>query len=277
MTNMTDDDFISSIPDEDLVKSGFDDMDSVLNGGFRRGSVYVFASRPGIGKTTLLLTILLYAHRVAQNAEKQLNPYILCNEYSEAELTDNLAKIIVGQIGIEKAIEFEFNVFPDMTNYHKCFDLEKSLNRVRKSVEESVNPGLMIVDSLSSLKIDNDKTVYENMRYNMTLLKEFAQEYNCAVLVSGGLNRELEKRASKIPLGVHELSEGDAVGHIADCVLTLHIPWDDWNQKEELKNICMVRIHKSRQSRKCGFYLHYNSPKRRFLTIDPRDVERMFK
>jgi DNA repair protein RadA/Sms len=48
----------------DRIKSGDDQLDTVLGGGFVQGSVVLVAGQPGIGKSTLLLQI---AHLVAEN------------------------------------------------------------------------------------------------------------------------------------------------------------------------------------------------------------------
>ncbi|MDR0887553.1 MAG: DNA repair protein RadA [Candidatus Nomurabacteria bacterium] len=47
------------------LKSGFDDLDEVLGGGFLLGGISLIAGQPGIGKSTLLLQI---ANFVSQNA-----------------------------------------------------------------------------------------------------------------------------------------------------------------------------------------------------------------
>jgi DNA repair protein RadA/Sms len=59
---------LAKVPAEDVTRfsSGMKELDRVLGGGMVPGSVILLAGEPGIGKSTLLLSV---AERVAQSHE----------------------------------------------------------------------------------------------------------------------------------------------------------------------------------------------------------------
>src|SRR3954467_14506346 len=65
------------------AQTGVDGLDDILNGGFRRGRVYLIEGSPGTGKTTIASQFLLDG---AARGEKGL--YITLSE-TEAELRES--------------------------------------------------------------------------------------------------------------------------------------------------------------------------------------------
>jgi replicative DNA helicase len=227
------------------VPSGIEDLDLLL-GNFQPGDVYVFAARPGQGKTALLLSVLLNAARQGKRAaffslemsrEKVVNRLIS----QEAGLDSQLLN--VGKIGEEqwpvftKGLE-RMNPYPIYVDDTPAITPLQVLTRCRRLNLRSGRLNLVAIDYLQLMKPGGRA---ENRTQEIGLIsravKTLAKELNVPVLVAAQLNREVEKRADKRPQ-LSDLREGGDIEADADAVVFLYQP--DANDKGNSPQIELI-------------------------------------
>lgn len=127
----------------DRLPSGFDEFDRVLGGGFVAGSLTLLGGDPGIGKSTLLLQVSL---RVAQASEKLKENTGIPREaqrsgvlYISGEESAEQVRSRISRIG---EIPATFKFLGD-----------SSLETIASALNQ-VNPALLIVDSLQTVRTD---------------------------------------------------------------------------------------------------------------------------
>ena len=74
---------------DNIVPTGFQSIDQVLNGGFHNKSLNIIAARPGMGKTALALQL---AVNMAKNSGKSV--YFLTLEMTTEQLNRRVKKLI---------------------------------------------------------------------------------------------------------------------------------------------------------------------------------------
>ena len=204
------------------IPSGFIDFDIVIS-GFQKGSLYLFAERPGMGLRFLIFSICNYVG-IKKEIPMAYFSYRSSAYYIFNHLISNLSgldyhKIIKANLSIEEWNAFylleaqlcKSNVFIDDKSYK---DLAELYNQCRKLKEEQ-NIRLIIIDNFQQLLIfgeDEQKIAY--------MLKSIAKELDIPVIVLSELNQKVEKRKNKRPqykdLGIPE--------KFADVVCCLYRP-----------------------------------------------------
>lgn len=188
------------------IATGLTDLDKALNGGPRRGNLWVVAGRPKMGKTALALNI---ANHVALHGVAA----VLSMEMSKPELHNrNLASI--GRIDLNHLISPKMLTTEDWNSITSATEkLAKmglymddqgglSLMQVRaKAMQIKRKAGgldLLVIDYLQLMNGpgDNRNAQIESITRG---LKALAKELNCVVLLLSQLNRQLENRPNKRP------------------------------------------------------------------------------
>lgn len=188
------------------VATGLIDLDVALNGGPRRGNLWVVAGRPKMGKTALALNI---ANHVALHGVAA----VLSMEMSKGELHNrNLASI--GRIDLSHLNSPKMLTQDDWTNLTTATEkIAKmglylddqgglTLMQVRgKAMQIKRRAGgldLLVIDYLQLMSGpgDNRNAQIEAITRG---LKALAKELNCVILLLSQLNRQLEQRPNKRP------------------------------------------------------------------------------
>ena len=110
------------------IKSGFEELDRVLGGGFVKGSLVLLGGEPGIGKSTLILQL---CDKVKGDGE------VL---YVSGEESGEQIKIRADRLGI--------------TNDDIMFLGETDVNAIEGKID-SMNPKLVIIDSIQTMYSDD--------------------------------------------------------------------------------------------------------------------------
>ncbi|MBR3153138.1 MAG: DNA repair protein RadA [Clostridia bacterium] len=110
------------------IKSGFDELDRVLGGGFVKGSLVLLGGEPGIGKSTLILQL---CDKVKGDGE------VL---YVSGEESGEQIKIRADRLGI--------------TSDDIMFLGETDVNAIESKID-SMNPKLIIIDSIQTMYSDD--------------------------------------------------------------------------------------------------------------------------
>lgn len=213
--------------------TGFKDLDDTL-AGMQRSNLLILAARPGIGKTSLALSI---AQNLAVNHKLPVGFFSL--EMSKEELVDRLlvaqADIDAWKLKTGKLSENDFtklsNAMGELAEAPLFIDdtpalsiLEMRTKARRLQVEAGVN--LLIVDYLQlarSRQLEN--RVQEVSEISMGL-KNLARELKIPVLAVSQLSRAVEQRGTKRPQ-LADLRESGSIEQDADVVMFL------WREDEE--------------------------------------------
>lgn len=188
------------------IATGITDLDRALNGGPRRGSLWVIAGRPKMGKTALAQNIV---NHVATTGPALL----LSMEMSKADLHNrNLASI--GRIDLNHLLspklmtDDDFGRLSEATNKMASMKLYMddqgglTLMQVRgKAMQIKRKAGgldMVVIDYLQLMAGpgDNRNAQIEAITRG---LKALAKELDCVVVLLSQLNRKLEDRPNKRP------------------------------------------------------------------------------
>lgn len=168
--------------DEVRIKMPSNELNRVLGGGLVAGSLVLIGGEPGIGKSTLVLQNIL-----SIRSRKVL--------YVSGEESAKQLKMRADRIGR-----------PNDNVYIVC---ETSLENIREHIE-SVNPGLVIVDSIQTIASDAIESVagsVSQVRECAAQLLKYAKESSVPVILIGHITKEGSIAGPKV------------LEHIVDAVL----------------------------------------------------------
>jgi len=215
------------------VPTGFVDLDRILQ-GMQPSDLLVVAGRPGMGKTSLLLSIVKYA---AQAHKKHIAVFTL--EMSSEQLAQRL---VAQQTGIDMqrmrsgkleeeewplfthAVEVlgEVRLFLDDTPAITPLQMRSKCRRLHMEYELD----LIVVDYLQLMsgggRFENR---VQEVSYISRQLKVLARDLNVPVLAAAQLSRAVEQRADKHPI-LSDLRESGSIEMDADVVMFLYRPED---------------------------------------------------
>lgn len=214
---------------ENKIKTGFDLFDNILM-GFRPTEITVIAARPGVGKTTLSLSLAL---QIAKNNKKIL---FLSLEMSKEQLAlrtlSNLNKINSMKLSNS---EIDKNQLKSLIAHHNTDKTTKNiwisdlpnmnLRMLQKICRQSVaNLGvdIIIVDYMQLISVG--KNTYEHVRHEeiaqITIqIKNLARELKLPIIVLSQLSRESEKSKDRKPMLWHLKSSGALEEHFDNIIL----------------------------------------------------------
>ncbi|MBO6159239.1 MAG: DNA repair protein RadA [Firmicutes bacterium] len=177
-----------SLSGSDRMKTGLDELDRVLGGGFVKDSITIIAAKPGAGKSTLLLQL---SQKIAAAGGKVL--YVSGDE-SDSQIRSRAARILPEGI--------HDNIWV-MSTAH--------MNEVVTAVEQ-IDPVMLILDSIQTFYLDE----YPSRPGSPTQVMECTEavlriaknpEHPRAVLMAGQLTKE------------DELAGVRSLEHMVDTVL----------------------------------------------------------
>ena len=234
------------------IPTGLADLDKLL-GGFQRSDLIIIAGRPGMGKTSLALSIALQA---ARKWDKRVGIFSL--EMSNEQVVQRLVSAETGidsqRLRLGVIHEDEWPVFVQATsllsNTQIHIDdtpaisaLEMRTKARRLHLEYQID--LIIIDYLQLMSggIRSDNRVQEVSHISRNL-KILARELNVPVLAAAQLSRAVEQRADKEPQ-LSDLRESGSLEQDADIVMFIHRP--EMYEKDALKqNIAQIKVSKHR-------------------------------
>jgi len=210
------------------IPTGFLDLDSLL-GGLQRSDLLIFAGRPGLGKSAMLISI---AKNIAQNHGKCVAMFSL--EMSNEQLVQRLIsqetfidshRLRMGKINEAEWTTFthaastlsEVRIFLDDTPALTPLQLRTKCRRLH--LEYKLD--LVLVDYLQLMGSDirTDNRVQE-VSYISRYLKALARELNVPVIAAAQLSREVEKQGRRPQLS--DLRESGSLEQDSDVVIFLH-------------------------------------------------------
>lgn len=196
------------------ISTGFPELDKAIGGGFRNGTVNLFAARAKMGKS-------FYGLKIADNVAQQGIPVL----YMDTELEENYQsdrrcaqsmQIPINELETAKWIysDSSRNKIDKFFNYQKKYpiyyvdikgwSIDRQISVIRKFFAKYVgktsdgkyNRGLVVLDYLKLMRAGEkgaDKE-WEALGYRMTLLHDLMAEYNNPMMALAQQNRDgLEK------------------------------------------------------------------------------------
>lgn len=200
------------------MKTGFNDLDNIME--MNRGDLVIVASRPGMGKSTLALTILnnvaikekkpVLLFSLENSKEKIINKLIISNSMVEADKFEIYDKYQKGKILKPEftdedwdRISYGINILKDApifistTAPYIIDDICKESRefKVKQNIE------LIIIDYLQLIQFDKSKTLSRDNenREILKMLKTLAKELDIPIIITSQLSRKPEERDDKRP------------------------------------------------------------------------------
>jgi replicative DNA helicase len=264
------------------VPSGFTELDR-LTSGWQHSDLIVVAARPGMGKTSFVLSL---ARNAAVDFGKPVAVFSL--EMSSIQLVQRLVamegevsstKLRNGKLEVYEwqqlnaAIEkmSDAPIFIDDTPGINIFELRAKCRRLKKQH----NIELVIIDylQLMSGSLENQKGNREQEISNISrALKSMAKELSMPVIVLSQLNRQVETRGGSKRPQLSDLRESGAIEQDADIVSFIYRPeyyqiLEDENG-HSLKGIAEIIVAKHRNGALHTVRLKFKNDFAKFIDLD---------
>jgi len=263
------------------IPTGLKELDKKL-AGLQRSDLFVIASRPAMGKTTLMLNIALHVGaRVRQGAV-----LIFSLEMSKEQLVDRLLAADAGvdawalrtgegltdddfeRISAAMGELAEAQIFIDDTSGITVSDLRTKARRLHHQ------------HPLAAIMVDYLQLMSGGSRFATTAnrvqeiseisrnLKILARELNVPVVALSQLSRSVESRSPQIPQ-LADLRESGSIEQDADVVAFIYRE-DYYNPETNRPNIADILIKKHRHGPDGSVELYFDRERMRFRDIDTR-------
>ena len=267
------------------IPTGFTDLDR-LTSGWQRSDLIILAARPGMGKTSFVLSL---ARNAAVEFSKPIAVFSL--EMSSLQLATRIismeaeisgAKMRNGQLEeyemqqLQTAIEkvSEAPIFIDDTPGISVFELRAKCRRMK--MQHDID--LIIIDYLQLMSggKDNQKGNREQEISAISrALKGLAKELNVPVIALSQLSRAVEVRGGSKRPQLSDLRESGAIEQDADIVSFIYRPeYYDILEDEEgqsLKGIAEIIIAKHRNGALDTVKLKFTAQYANFSNLDDND------
>ena len=265
--------------ESNIISTGLNDLDKLLNGGLRFQHFDVLAARPAMGKTSL-------AVQFAVNAvlRQNMSSLIFSIEMSKEEIMDkmisNEAKIPYRKISEgdmesqdwETMIDFSNRILnKNDPNKAGIFvdDVTKDLHRMVAIIRRCVrkyNVKFVLIDYLQLISIAGKfGTRDEQLGYAVNLLAYTAKTLNINILALSQLNRGVESRETKRP-SLSDLRESGNIEQAAWRVISIYRD-DYYNQNSQEKGIAELAVLKGKISNTGKVQVYFDKDCTRFSNL----------
>ena len=235
------------------LSTGLGDLDLAIS-GLNKSDLILLAARPGMGKTSMALNILLHAGKfsgksVAFFSLEMSRVQLVLRLISNESFVDN-KKLVTGKLN-ESDWE-KVAAAADALNRTKILiddDSTVSVADINAKCRRVEDLGLVVIDYLQLMTSAGGKERSGDNRQQIVsdisrALKIMAKELNVPVLCLSQLSRANESRTNKRPM-LSDLRESGAIEQDADIVMFLYR--EDYYEKEsENHNLAECIIAKNR-------------------------------
>jgi replicative DNA helicase len=261
------------------VPSGFKDLDELL-GGFQRSDLLIFAGRPGMGKTSFMLSTAVNAARLGARIAiftMEMGADQLVQRMISMETGINSHQLRTGRITQQEYARFveaagrisRFQIFIDDTPALNPLQMRTKCRRL----QHEYGLDMVMVDYLQLM---NAGGTYENNRvqeisYISRAMKELARELNVPIFSAAQLSRAVEQRQDKRPL-LSDLRESGSIEQDADIVMFLYRDVV-YNEATEFPNQADVLVQKHRNGATGTISLYFDNTLTKFMDGAVRRVD----
>lgn len=267
------------------IGTGFRDLDDTTSGGLRKGKLYILAARPGMGKTSMLLSAALNAAKLGARvaiASQEMGRDEIVERFAAVETGINLQKIDMGRLS-----DAEWGLFVEACGKLSKMPIEvDDANRLTPNAlrgkcarwQSQTGLDLLVVDYLQILSSGgafkpSDRV--SEVGYFARELKQIAREFNIPVYCAAQLNRGLESRQDKRPI-LSDLRESGEIEQEADVVEFIYRDVV-YNPETEMPNLAEIIVAKHRNGPTGTVNLYFERTTTRFSNarldrVDMRDL-----
>ncbi len=262
------------------VPTGYTDLDQLL-GGFQKSDLVIVAGRPGMGKTSWLLTTALNAARLGR-ARVAIFSLEMSNEQIVQRLISAETGISTHQLRLGQLNEREWALFVEATgnlsNVQIFLDDTPALSPLqmrtkcrRLYAEQGLD--LIMVDYLQLMTsgVGRSENRVQEISYISRNLKQLARELNVPVLAAAQLSRAVEQRQDKRPQ-LSDLRESGSIEQDADIVLFLYRD-EVYNEHTERPNQADVIVAKHRNGPTGSVTLYFRKELTQFANLKKTDMD----
>jgi replicative DNA helicase len=210
------------------ISTGLVDIDKLLN-GLKRQELMIVAGRPGMGKTGLLMSMIMN-----MTIKGSLSGAVFSLEMSKDELRNrliaNVAKVDLQNLNRGKLTEQQKHDFYEATGHLSEARLyindlpglspEEILMDARR-VASRVGLDYIMLDYLGLIDVPGAAKRYEAVSKAARSLKNLAKDINVPVVAAAQLSRSVEYRGSRRPI-LSDLRDSGEIEEAADVVLFLY-------------------------------------------------------
>jgi replicative DNA helicase len=176
----------------DVVPTGWDAIDELVDGGFGKGELVIFAAPPGIGKSWALVNVGM----AAVKAGKTVVHYTL--ELNEGYVGQRYDSVLTGipvpnlKYNMEEVERQVKNLKGDLIIKYWPTKTA-SINSVKASLDkliiQDMRPDLIILDYADLIKGNSRKERHEELEEIMESLRGLGGEYECPIYTASQINR----------------------------------------------------------------------------------------
>lgn len=261
------------------LPTGFNAIEQLL-GGMQRSDLLVFAGRPGMGKTSFMLSVLMNVARLGSRVAlftMEMGVEQVIQRLVSMETGINMQHLRLGQVNPQQQARLmeamdrlsAFKVYIDDTPALNPLELRAKCRRMY--LETGVD--LIIVDYMQLM---NAGGAYENNRvqeisFISRSLKELARELNVPLLSAAQLNRAVEQRQDKRPQ-LRDLRESGTIEQDADIVMFLYRD-EVYNEATEIPGQADVIVAKHRNGPTGTISLFFDKTITRFRDANVQRID----
>ena len=241
--------------DNKYIKTGFTELDKLLNGGLKKGELVILASRPAVGKTSFAINILanagIYDEAICaffsiDTPKEELAQKMLCSisgvslyKAQNGDLTiDNWKKLEEARNKVKKS--------KISLSYTETLSDDEVIDECRK-VKREEGLDLVVIDYVQLMTSnDSEGKLSRNLQCKAIerRLIELAKELDIVIILLSQLSRAAEERTDHRPI-LSDLRDGGTLGNEAEKVMFIYNP-DIYEIDNSLKQgICELIVAKN--------------------------------
>lgn len=259
-----------------ITPTGLYDLDMILNGGFRKGTLTYVAGRPGNGKSTLLLNMALNA-ALLYNVPSA----IFTLEMPLEELLMVMMSMLTEKLYPNEGVESSLLERPEYLEYHHWEKMVRALKTLKDIPlyivdcdGSSINQLSLLATEYHHMGVDSFYVDYwqlirtpggripkEEQEFAETSegLRRLAKHLNSKFIVGAQVNRNNDHRENKLPT-MRDIRNSGKAEQDAHRIITLHFP-ERYAPSPELcerPNELDVGIVKNRRGQTGKLTLYFN-------------------
>ncbi len=212
--------------------TGFISLDKALF-GFEKGEVVIVGSRPGMGKTSFLLTMAynlsLFHHIPVAYISIESSPQQIMYRLLAIDIGLPVTSMKTGQLNQKDWERLIENKLVDLPIYLsdplESIHIQDVIPTIRKAVAEH-SAKFIFIDYLQLLRIEHRRghNREEEVAASMRMLKNLAVESGVVMVIGSQLSRAVETRGGYRRPMLSDLRESGAIEQDADKVIFLYRP-----------------------------------------------------
>ncbi|MDZ4720500.1 MAG: replicative DNA helicase [Roseiflexaceae bacterium] len=260
------------------VPTGFRDLDQIT-GGLQRSDLIILAARPGVGKTSLAMSLAYNVATMHQGTvaifslemgREQLVQRLLAmdtkidsHRLRLGNIPDHELRIVMEAMGRLASIPIYIEDSAGVT----IMDVRSKARRL----QSQAGIDLIVIDYLQLMQGRRSDNRVQEVSEISRGLKALARELNVPVLALSQLSRAVEGRTSHIPM-LSDLRESGSIEQDADIVMFIYRE-ELYDQNTDKKGIAEVHIAKHRNGPVGVVPMRFEAATTRFADLTYRTPE----